>query len=115
MRRLVQFAVSAAEPLRSYATGLLAGAMEIQDIAANFRESNAVLVRTVHPRGGFSVIVYLLSVRWQSINKLHNPLNVCPFIPQRARWRLKIGENPPFVCVSFVPFVLLITIIIWRK
>ena len=37
IRRLFGWAESAKEPLRSYATGLLASAMEVQDIAANFR------------------------------------------------------------------------------
>ena len=44
MRRLTSWAESAPEPLRSYAVGLLASAMEVQDIATNFRENNAVLV-----------------------------------------------------------------------
>ena len=37
IRRLFGWAESAQEPLRSYATGLLAAAMEVQDIAGNFR------------------------------------------------------------------------------
>uniref|UniRef100_T1J9J0 DDB1- and CUL4-associated factor 1 n=1 Tax=Strigamia maritima TaxID=126957 RepID=T1J9J0_STRMM len=42
--RLFQWAENSPEPLRSYATGLLAAAMEIQDIAGNFREQNSRLV-----------------------------------------------------------------------
>ncbi|GAB6021466.1 hypothetical protein CHUAL_004070 [Chamberlinius hualienensis] len=42
--RLYQWAEFAAEPLRSYATGLLAAAMEVQDIAGNFREQNSHLI-----------------------------------------------------------------------
>ncbi|XP_070545766.1 DDB1- and CUL4-associated factor 1-like [Ptychodera flava] len=38
------WARDAQEPLRSYSTGLLASAMEIQEIAGNYREENAVLV-----------------------------------------------------------------------
>ena len=33
------------DPLRSYATGLLAGAMELQDVADKFKEANATMVR----------------------------------------------------------------------
>lgn len=44
MERLFKWAREAEEPLRIYATGLLAGAMENQDIAANYREENSVLV-----------------------------------------------------------------------
>lgn len=35
--RFFSWAEKAAEPLQSYATGLLAAAMEVQDIATNFR------------------------------------------------------------------------------
>lgn len=44
MERLFKWAQEAEQPLRIYATGLLAGAMENQDIAANYREENSVLV-----------------------------------------------------------------------
>ncbi|XP_043216878.1 DDB1- and CUL4-associated factor 1-like isoform X3 [Amphibalanus amphitrite] len=50
IRRLFGWAESAQEPLRSYATGLLAAAMEVQDIAGNFRESNAHLVPVMMQR-----------------------------------------------------------------
>ncbi|XP_066992783.2 protein mahjong isoform X2 [Anabrus simplex] len=42
--RLFSWAEKSVEPLQSYATGMLAAAMEVQDIAANFREQNAKLV-----------------------------------------------------------------------
>lgn len=42
--RLYQWATESPEPLQSYATGLLAAAMEVQEIAVNFREHNARLV-----------------------------------------------------------------------
>ncbi|XP_049859557.1 DDB1- and CUL4-associated factor 1-like [Schistocerca gregaria] len=42
--RLFTWAEKAVEPLQSYAIGLLASSMEVQDIAANFREQNAKLV-----------------------------------------------------------------------
>lgn len=45
VERLFKWAQEAEQPLRIYATGLLAGAMENQDIAANYREENSVLVR----------------------------------------------------------------------
>lgn len=44
INRLFNWAEKGAEPLQSYATGLLAAAMELQDLAANFREQNAHLV-----------------------------------------------------------------------
>ena len=43
INRLFAWAEKGAEPLQSYATGLLASAMELQDLAANFREQNAHL------------------------------------------------------------------------
>ncbi len=56
VQRLVQWAQTADEPLRSYSTGLLAGAMEVQDIAANFKDSNAILVSGFH----FLVVLHVL-------------------------------------------------------
>uniref|UniRef100_A0A4W4ERL9 DDB1- and CUL4-associated factor 1 n=1 Tax=Electrophorus electricus TaxID=8005 RepID=A0A4W4ERL9_ELEEL len=44
VERLFKWAREAEQPLRIYGTGLLAGAMENQDIAANYREENSVLV-----------------------------------------------------------------------
>ncbi|XP_037335404.2 DDB1- and CUL4-associated factor 1-like [Pungitius pungitius] len=44
VEQLFKWAQEAEQPLRIYATGLLAGAMENQDIAANYREENSVLV-----------------------------------------------------------------------
>lgn len=44
MERLFKWAQEGEQTLRIYATGLLAGAMENQDIAANYREENSVLV-----------------------------------------------------------------------
>lgn len=44
VNRLFQWAENAVNPLQSYATGLLAASMEVQDIAANFREQNSHLV-----------------------------------------------------------------------
>lgn len=44
IHRLYGWAESSEEPLRSYATGLLAAAMEVQDIAIGFREQNSRLV-----------------------------------------------------------------------
>ena len=41
--RLFSWAEKGPEPLQSYAIGLLASAMELQDLAANFREQNAHL------------------------------------------------------------------------
>lgn len=44
IQRLYNWAEDSAEPLRSYATGLLGAAMEVQDIAVGFREQNSRLV-----------------------------------------------------------------------
>ncbi|VVC87199.1 unnamed protein product, partial [Leptidea sinapis] len=44
IHRLVGWATVSREPLQCYATGLLAAAMEVQEIATNFRELNAMLV-----------------------------------------------------------------------
>ena len=42
--RLLTWAREAEEPLRSYATGLLGGAMDIQDVAHAHKEANVHLV-----------------------------------------------------------------------
>ncbi|CAH0556965.1 unnamed protein product [Brassicogethes aeneus] len=44
IHRLIKWATDSIEPLQSYATGLLAAAMEISDIATRFREQNGQLV-----------------------------------------------------------------------
>ncbi|XP_013146562.1 PREDICTED: protein mahjong isoform X2 [Papilio polytes] len=44
IQRLVSWATKSAEPLQCYATGLVAAAMEVQEIATNFRDLNAMLV-----------------------------------------------------------------------
>ncbi|CAH0730545.1 unnamed protein product, partial [Brenthis ino] len=44
IHRLVNWATNSPEPLQCYATGLLAAAMEVQEIATNFRELNAMLI-----------------------------------------------------------------------
>ncbi|XP_034942278.1 protein mahjong isoform X3 [Chelonus insularis] len=44
IHRLFSWAEKSVEPLQSYATGLLAAAMEVQEIATSFREQNGKLV-----------------------------------------------------------------------
>ncbi|KAK3101991.1 hypothetical protein FSP39_007955 [Pinctada imbricata] len=44
VRRLFHWAESASDPLRSYATGLLAGALDHQDVANNFKETTSNMV-----------------------------------------------------------------------
>ncbi|XP_076077249.1 DDB1- and CUL4-associated factor 1-like [Mytilus galloprovincialis] len=44
IRPLLAWAEKAEEPLRSYATGLLAGAMEVQDVAVDYKDENHHLV-----------------------------------------------------------------------
>lgn len=58
MERLFKWAQEAEQPLRIYATGLLAGAMENQDIAANYREENSVLVS--EDISTFYILYYLI-------------------------------------------------------
>ena len=59
MRNLLGWAESATEPLRSYATGLLASAMDIADVAASFKERNAVLVSVSYHGSGCRSIAKL--------------------------------------------------------
>ncbi|XP_060095976.1 DDB1- and CUL4-associated factor 1 isoform X1 [Heteronotia binoei] len=47
VENLFKWAREADQPLRTYATGLLGGAMENQDIAANYRDENSQLVAFV--------------------------------------------------------------------
>lgn len=44
INKLFSWSEKVVEPLRSYSTGLLAAAMEVQDIATGFREQNAKMV-----------------------------------------------------------------------
>ena len=48
MEKFVDWAKDGEEPLQSYATGLLARAMEVQEIAGNFKDHNAQLVCTLY-------------------------------------------------------------------
>ncbi|XP_025420180.1 protein mahjong isoform X4 [Sipha flava] len=48
--RLFKWAENSPEPLQTYATGLLAAAMEINDIAANFKDDNKRLVPMILDR-----------------------------------------------------------------
>lgn len=50
IHRLYNWAENSEEPLRSYATGLLAAAMEVQDIAVGFREQNTRLITVMLKR-----------------------------------------------------------------
>uniref|UniRef100_A0A8C9REW9 DDB1- and CUL4-associated factor 1 n=1 Tax=Scleropages formosus TaxID=113540 RepID=A0A8C9REW9_SCLFO len=52
VEKLFEWAQGAEQPLRIYATGLLAGAMENQDIAANYREENSQLLLAVFMQMG---------------------------------------------------------------
>lgn len=44
IHRLIKWVTTSIEPLQSYATGVLAAAMDIPEIAARFREENSRLV-----------------------------------------------------------------------
>uniref|UniRef100_A0A2K5DZ85 DDB1- and CUL4-associated factor 1 n=1 Tax=Aotus nancymaae TaxID=37293 RepID=A0A2K5DZ85_AOTNA len=50
VENLFKWAQEADQPLRTYSTGLLGGAMENQDIAANYRDENSQLVAIVLQR-----------------------------------------------------------------
>lgn len=50
IHRLYNWAEHSEEPLRSYATGLLAAAMEVQDIAVGFREQNGRIISVMLKR-----------------------------------------------------------------
>uniref|UniRef100_F7C1Q1 DDB1 and CUL4 associated factor 1 n=1 Tax=Xenopus tropicalis TaxID=8364 RepID=F7C1Q1_XENTR len=50
VENLFKWAREAEQPLRTYATGLLGGAMENQDIAANYRDENSQMVALVLSR-----------------------------------------------------------------
>ena len=55
--RLLTWAREAEEPLRSYATGLLGGAMDIQDVAHAHKEANVHLVG-IQPFPNFSSLLF---------------------------------------------------------
>lgn len=50
MLRIYSWAEKASEPLRTYATGLLAAAMDIPELATSFRDQNAHLVPIILKR-----------------------------------------------------------------
>ena len=52
MEKFIEWTREAEEPLQSYATGLLARAIEVQEIAANFKEHNSQLVSEALISGG---------------------------------------------------------------
>lgn len=59
MENLFKWAREAEQPLRTYAIGLLGGAMENQDIAANYRDENSQLVRSACGYWGLYSVVWL--------------------------------------------------------
>lgn len=59
MENLFKWAREAEQPLRTYAIGLLGGAMENQDIAANYRDENSQLVRPACGYWGLYSVVRL--------------------------------------------------------
>ena len=52
VEKFIEWTREAEEPLQSYATGLLARAIEVQEIAANFKEHNSQLVSEILILGG---------------------------------------------------------------
>ena len=72
VQRLFNWAESASDPLQSYATGLLAAAMEVQDIATNSKEQNARLLPIMLKR--------LKELRNKSVEINENHVNDRPFV-----------------------------------
>uniref|UniRef100_A0A8C7IM14 DDB1- and CUL4-associated factor 1 n=1 Tax=Oncorhynchus kisutch TaxID=8019 RepID=A0A8C7IM14_ONCKI len=64
VERLFKWAQEAEQPLRVYATGLLAGAMENQDIAANYREENSVVLLAVFMQmGACELLIHYMDLK----------------------------------------------------
>uniref|UniRef100_A0A3Q3KP91 DDB1- and CUL4-associated factor 1 n=1 Tax=Monopterus albus TaxID=43700 RepID=A0A3Q3KP91_MONAL len=64
VEKLFKWAQEAEQPLRIYATGLLAGAMENQDIAANYREENSVMLLAVFMQmGARELLMHYMDVK----------------------------------------------------
>ncbi|CAG2115601.1 unnamed protein product, partial [Medioppia subpectinata] len=86
VQRLFNWAESASDPLQSYATGLLAAAMEVQDIATNSKDQNARLLPIMLKR--------LKELRNKSIETNENHLNDRPFV------HLNNSNLSPKKCIS---------------
>ncbi|XP_048462480.1 DDB1- and CUL4-associated factor 1 [Rhincodon typus] len=74
VENLFKWAKESDQPLRTYATGLLAGAMENQDIAANYREENSQMVPVMLQRLRDLQLQDLENnqkMKWQSPRKPH--------------------------------------------
>ncbi|XP_069792896.1 DDB1- and CUL4-associated factor 1-like isoform X1 [Narcine bancroftii] len=74
VENLFKWAKESDQPLRTYATGLLAGAMENQDIAANYREENSQMVPVMLQRLRDLQIQELENnqkTKWQSPRRPH--------------------------------------------
>lgn len=69
---MFNWAETASDPLQSYATGLLAAAMEVQDIATNSKDQNARLLPIMLKR--------LKDLRNKSIETNENHINDRPFV-----------------------------------
>lgn len=73
VERLFQWAENSSSPLQAYAAGLLASAMEIPEVASNFREKNAKLVCYRH-FSTFSRFVKHIAWRLMIFNHFQVPL-----------------------------------------
>ncbi|XP_046626908.1 protein mahjong isoform X1 [Neodiprion virginianus] len=71
IHRLFSWAEKSIEPLQSYATGLLAAAMEVQDIATGFREQNGKMVPLMLQR--------LHKLQEKALENRHAAVNTRPF------------------------------------
>uniref|UniRef100_A0A8C4R3X2 DDB1- and CUL4-associated factor 1 n=1 Tax=Eptatretus burgeri TaxID=7764 RepID=A0A8C4R3X2_EPTBU len=64
VENLFKWAREAEDPLRTYATGLLAAGMEIQDIAANYREENSqMLLAAFMQLGACELLMYYMDLK----------------------------------------------------
>lgn len=95
IHRLYSWAENSEEPLRSYATGLLAAAMEVQDIAIGFREQNSRLVTIMLKR------LHILQAEVLEAKKLNG--EVLPSTPGKCEVKTPTSSNEANSKESAVP------------
>lgn len=98
IHRLYSWAENSEEPLRSYATGLLAAAMEVQDIAIGFREQNARLVTVMLKR------LHTLQAEVLEAKKANGEVIQSPQMKSEAKTSTSKESNSSESVVSNRPF-----------
>lgn len=93
IHRLYSWAENSEEPLRSYATGLLAAAMEVQDIAIGFREQNSRLVTVMLKR------LHTLQAELLEAKKANGEVIASPQIKSEAKPSTRKEPNSSSECV----------------